>query len=65
MKLVGYMEKERMGREEGAHAPVPKISETEDDEEYCEDDGTRVVPLCEVPYSKAKTVQNSEDEGYV
>jgi len=47
------------------HTPVPKIGETENYEEQREDDSTRVVPLCEVPYSNAKGIDNGEEEGNV
>lgn len=68
VELDGYMADPIMEREETqglVHAPVPIVGETEEDEEYDEDNGTRVVALCKVPYSKTKSIENGEDEGNV
>lgn len=55
----------REGTQGLVHAPVAKVGETEDNEEYDEDDGTRVITLCEVPYSNTKSIENGKDEGNV
>lgn len=55
----------REGGQGLVHGPEAEIGETEDDEEYGEDDSTRVVALCEVPYGKTKGIENGEEEGNV